>query len=120
MKNSKIYAVDTKDQESRLQVLIDRSDKNDLVQCIRLISLYVSIYKKYFGELPTEIYEGLFQLDDNDAGSADIFKSGLSEAIAMMEMINKTSPGSLQYIRDRVTINQYLMLGIFFSVYADR
>lgn len=105
MKNSKITKVDIDEQEDVLQTLIERSNKDDLVQCIRLISLYVSIYKKHFGELPTDYYEDLFRTGDFDNSSTEIFEDGLNEAIAMLDMIIKTSPGNFPYMHGSVTIN---------------
>lgn len=105
MKNSKISTVDIDDQENVLQTLVERSNKDDLVQCIRLISLYVSIYKKHFGELPTDFCEDMFRPGDYDNSSNEIFENGLSEAIAMLDMIIKTSPGTMPYNYGSVTIN---------------
>lgn len=105
MKNSKLRIVDIKDKEIALQTLVEGSNKEDLVQCIHLISLYVSIYKKHFGELPTEYYEDLFTSEDIDNSSSEIFENGLNEAIAMLDMIIKTSPRSLPYKLGNITIN---------------
>ena len=105
MKNSKVTEVDIDEQEDVLQTLVERSNKDDLVQCIRLISLYVSIYKKHFGELPTDYYEDLFRTGDLDNSSTEIFENGLNEAIAMLDMIIKTSPGNFPYTHGSITIN---------------
>lgn len=96
---------DIDEQENILQILVERSNKDDLVQCIRLISLYVSLYKRHFGELPTEHYEDLFRTGDYDNSSNEIFEDGLNEAIAMLDMIIKTSPGTMPYQHGSVTIN---------------
>ena len=105
MKHSKITMVDIDEQENVLQTLVERSNKDDLVQCVRLISLYVSLYKKHFGELPTDYYEDLFRTGDFDNSSTEIFEDGLNEAIAMLDMIIKTSPGNFPYMHGSVTIN---------------
>jgi hypothetical protein len=105
MKNSQPEPIDIIDKEIRLQNLMEGSDKNDLAQCVRLISLYISMYKKHFGELPKESYEDLFIPGDLDAESSDIFDKGLNEAIAMLDMIVKTNPSTLQFQQGNVTIN---------------
>ena len=105
MKHLTFGITDTRDKESALQTLIDGSDKNDLVQCIRLISLYVSIYKKHYGELPSEFYEDIFMPEDAGKSSADVFEKGLGEAIAMLDMVIKTSPRTLPDHKGKVTIN---------------
>ena len=105
MKKGKITIEDIDEQENILQILVERSNKDDLVQCIRLISLYVSLYKKHFGELPTDYYEDLFRTGDYDNSSTEIFGDGLNEAIAMLDMIIKTSPGAMPYQHGSVTIN---------------
>lgn len=105
MKKIKFEYIDKNDQEVMLQTLVDGSDKNDLAQCIRLISLYISLYKMHFGELPAECYEDLFMSENKENSSTDIFENGLTEAIAMLDMIIKTSPGSLPYTPAKLTIN---------------
>ena len=105
MKKSKILQSEPTDNETTLQNLVNGSEKEDLVQCIRLISIYVSIYKKHYGELPAEFYEDLFLPDGINSSSMDIFDNGLKEAIDMLDMIIKTSPKMLPYNQGSVTIN---------------
>lgn len=105
MSECKTGEIEINDKEVALQTLVDRSDKKDLVQCIRMISIYVSMYKKHFGELPTEYYEQIFINEDGNNSPVNIFETGLSEAIAMLDMIITTSPGSLPFIHGKVTIN---------------
>ncbi len=73
MKNSNLVSDYFQDKEAALQTLVEGSDKNDLAQCVRMISLYVSIYKKYYGELPEEIYGELFINNEVCNESEDIF-----------------------------------------------
>jgi len=105
MKKTQLEPIDLIDKEIRLQSLVDGSDKNDLAQCVRLISLYISMYKEHFGELPTDSYEDLFIPGDLDAESSDIFDKGLNAAIDMLDMIVKTNPSTLPYKKGNVTIN---------------
>lgn len=105
MKKSKITTIDIDDKEKVLQTLVEKSNKDDLVQCIRVTSLYVSIYKKHFGELPAYVYEDLFIAGDFDGCSTEIFENGLNEAITMLDMIIKTSSRTIPYKHGSVTIN---------------
>jgi hypothetical protein len=102
MKELKTDLYGIKDKELRLQSLVEESNKQELAQCVRLISMYVSMYKKQFGELPVNCYQEILSAGDVDEASAGIFAGGLNEAIDMMDAVirsnihkENTSPGKI-------------------------
>jgi hypothetical protein len=72
---------------------VTRQSREDLSRCIRLLGMYVSLYKLHHGNLPESQFAALF-----DAGSANgnvlrILMGGLREANAMLGLL-ETDRGS--------------------------
>lgn len=68
------------------------SSPEQLEQCIRLLGMYVALYKRQFGELEESAFAGLMGLDSSDIPLAELMADGLDEANAMLLMIH-TDPG---------------------------
>lgn len=82
---SSLSGLEIKEQE--LETLSEMVDKEGLVQCIRLLSTYVALYKKDFGELPTESYESILDSTGFEADMIDVFENGIHEAVTMLNLI---------------------------------
>jgi len=74
-------------KERQLKTLSEMIDKEGLAQCIRLLSTYIALYKKDFGELSTESYESILFSTGFDAESISVYENGIHEAITMLSMI---------------------------------
>jgi len=92
-------------KEVELQMLIKTSGKSELAQCIRMLSMYIAIYKKRFGELLPDSYEKLLSSDEVDVDTARIFDNGMLEAIAILGMVIKSNSDQENYRIGSVTIN---------------
>lgn len=79
--------VEMKTREFELQSLVNESNKSELAQCVRMLSMYVALYKKSYGELPLNCYEKLFSSKILDAETAKVFENGMLEAITMLNMV---------------------------------
>jgi len=87
MNNTDLDLSDMKVTEYKLQSLVDISDKVELAQCLRLLSIYVALYKKSYGELPTSSFEKILTSDLIDTETARIFENGMLEAISILKMV---------------------------------
>ena len=105
MKQADLNLAEIKSKEVELQSLVDESDKTDLAQCVRLISMYISIYKQQFGELSPDSYAAIIENDDIDQASASIFEDGLQEAISILDMIIQSRTQTEHYKSGGITIN---------------
>jgi succinate dehydrogenase flavin-adding protein (antitoxin of CptAB toxin-antitoxin module) len=74
-------------KERQLETLSEMIDKEGLTQCIRLLSTYIAMYKKDFGELTLESYEAILESTSVDPDMVNVFENGMSEAVAMLSMI---------------------------------
>ena len=62
-------------------------DKEGLTQCIRLLSTYLALYKKDFGELSAESYEAIIDSTDIEPDMVNVLENGINEAVTMMCMV---------------------------------
>ena len=74
-------------KEEELETLSEMIDKDGLTQCIRLLSTYIALYKKDFGELSAESYETILDSTGVEAEMVNVFENGLNEAVSMLSMI---------------------------------
>jgi hypothetical protein len=74
-------------KERELEILSEMVDKEGLTQCIRLLSTYIALYKKDFGELSAESYESILNSTAVEVDMINIFENGMHEAVAMLSMI---------------------------------
>jgi len=74
-------------KEQELDTLSEMIDKEGLTQCIRLLSTYIALYKKDFGELPAESFESILDSTGVEADMVSVFENGMHEAVAMLSMI---------------------------------
>ena len=58
-----------------------------LEQCIRLLGMYLALYKRGHGELDESAYAGLLNQDPADLKLAELMSAGMDEANAMLLMI---------------------------------
>lgn len=77
-------------KERQLETLSEMVDKEGLTQCIRLLSTYIALYKKDFGELSAESYESILSSTELDIDMLSMFENGIHEAVAMLGMIVNT------------------------------
>lgn len=64
------------------------SSPEQLEQCIRLLGMYIALYKRRFGELDESACAGLLGLDPDNMNLAELMAAGLDEANAMLLMIH--------------------------------
>lgn len=76
-----------RDSENELHTLVELSDKTELGQCIRLLSVYLSIYKKNYGELSGKQLENIINREEMDPETAVLFNRGIREAIDILAMV---------------------------------
>ena len=74
---------------------VTRQSREDLSRCIRLLGMYVALYKVHHGDLPESQFAALF-----DAGSANgnvlrVLMGGLREANAMLGLLETDQESSL-------------------------
>ena len=74
-------------KERELEALSEMIEKEGLTQCIRLLSTYIALYKRDFGELSAESYEAILESTTVDPDMVNVFENGMSEAVAMLAMI---------------------------------
>ncbi len=74
-------------KERELETLSEMIDKEGLAQCIRLLSTYIALYKKDFGELSAERYESILFSTGLDTEMISVYENGIHEAVAMLSMI---------------------------------
>ena len=106
MKELALELSQVKAKELELQTLVETIGKPGLTQCVRLLSMYVAIYKKQFGELPSECYEKILLSHEVDKETIDIFNDGMHEAISILDMVMQTIPKEqIDYRVGGITIN---------------
>ena len=73
--------------QGEFEDFVTRQSREELSRCIRLLGMYVALYKVHHGDLPESQFATLF-----DAGSANgnvlrVLMGGLREANAMLELL---------------------------------
>lgn len=87
MMDKELDMVEMKSTEHELQVLVGESNKAELAQCVRMLSMYIALYKKTFGELPQSCFEKILASDIMDKETAKVFEKGMLEAITILSMV---------------------------------
>lgn len=105
MKDITIDLADIRARETELKTLIGVSGKDELAQCVRLLAMYIAIYKKCFGELPSVSYEKLLSSQEIDKDTARIFENGMLEAITILDMVMRSRTQAEEYKIAGITIN---------------
>ncbi len=105
MKNRQFDYQDIRSSETELQSLIDMCGKPELSHGVRLLSMYVALYKKAYGELPRNSYEKILNSSIIDAELANVFENGMREAISILEMILRSQPVTATHNTKAVTLN---------------
>ncbi len=105
MNDNNFDLADIKEREMELKSLIEISDKDELAQCVRLLAMYIAIYKKCFGELPTFSYEKILSSKFIDKDTAKIFENGMLEAITILDMVMRSRAQSEDFQIAGITLN---------------
>lgn len=105
MKDRLIDLDPIKDKEIELQSLVNVCGKPELVHSIRLLSMYIALYKKTFGDLPPASFEKILTSDTVDADTARIFENGMLEAISILDMVLQSQESTENHKHTGVTIN---------------
>lgn len=71
---------------AEFQERLRHSSPEQLEQCIRLLGMYLALYKRQFGELEESAYAGLMGQESDAVNLADLMAAGLDEANAMLLM----------------------------------
>ncbi|HKK15329.1 MAG TPA: hypothetical protein VJ981_01380 [Gammaproteobacteria bacterium] len=77
----------TRDYEKELQTLMELCDKKELCQCIRLMAVYLALYKKSYGELPPGQVEEIQTMEKMDMETVKLFDYGFREAIDIVTLV---------------------------------
>jgi len=105
MNDNNFDLTDIKEREMELKSLIEISDRDELAQCIRLLAMYIAIFKKYFGELPVVSYEKILTSQVVDKDTARVFENGMREAITILDMVMRSRAQSEDFQIAGITIN---------------
>lgn len=81
------------------------SSPEQLEQCIRLLGMYLALYKRQFGELEESAYAGLLGFDPADMNLAELMAEGLQESSAMLMMIHAEPDAPLPAGSESARIN---------------
>jgi hypothetical protein len=104
-KDTNVDLTQIKEKELQLQTLVETTGKPELAQCVRLLSMYIAIYKKWFGELPLVSYEKILTSQVVDEETALIFENGMHEAISILDMVSQAQKQEEDCRTSGVTIN---------------
>jgi hypothetical protein len=77
-------------KERELEALSEMIEKEGLTQCIRLLSTYIALYRRDFGDLSAESYEAILESTCVEPEMVNVFENGINEAVAMLGMIVNT------------------------------
>lgn len=97
--------VEMKTTEYELQVLVNESNKAELAQCVRMLSMYIALYKKTFGELPQSCFEKILGSRIVDTETAKVFENGMVEAITILSMVMQAQTQNDNHSHAGITIN---------------
>lgn len=75
----------------QFETLVDSCEREELKLCLRLLGMYLGIYKLYYGEIPAEDCTRITESAELDGELGEIVESGLSEASTMLEMVRCNS-----------------------------
>lgn len=103
MNNVTSFMEAVRDSNNELQTLVEMSDKTELGQCIRLLSVYLSIYKKNYGELPATRLENILNRSELNPETAALFNGGIREAIDILTMVLQSQGTTSQ--ESEITLN---------------
>ena len=67
--------------------LVQDSGREELARCIRLLSMYLAMYKRHFGEISMSDYLELSGSPLVNQELAGLVKHGLAEATAMLALV---------------------------------
>ena len=74
-----------------LEKAVDEASRDDLVDCLKLLSLSLAHYKLTHGELPVDNIEAIITAETLDAESMRLLEEGLLQAIAVLVEVSGQS-----------------------------
>ncbi len=77
------------ESHEEFQLLVDKSSKEELIQCAKLLAMYLSLYKLRFGEISAKSYIDLLSCSENEEELTSIIEGGNEEASAMLKIIKE-------------------------------
>ena len=86
VKQDMIRLIETHEE---FQLLVDKSSKDELIQCAKLLAMYLSLYKLRFGEISANSYIDLLSCSENEEELTSIIEGGHEEASAMLRIIKE-------------------------------
>jgi hypothetical protein len=85
--------------------LVQGCDREELARCIRLLSMYLAMYKRRCGEISISDYLELSESPVMNQDMADLFKDGLDEASAMLSLVIQDQEGSGEPVQIPAMLN---------------
>jgi hypothetical protein len=79
--------------DAEFRARIGRCSPDELAQCVRLLGMYLALYKRQFGELEVSSYAPLANRDTSELALAELAAEGMDEASAMLMLIQTDPPG---------------------------
>ena len=73
--------------QQQFDELVKRSNHGEIVQCVKLLAMYIAFYKKHYGEITRENYMQMLETESSQADLSDIIQEAIEEASAMLDMI---------------------------------
>ena len=86
----KSYAASDQDitfSDSEFHERLRLCSPEQLEQCVRLLGMYIALYKRDHGELKESAYSGLLSVGPTDIKLAELMVDGMDEANAMLLLI---------------------------------
>jgi hypothetical protein len=89
MEQRKSFTEQLRDLHQEMELRVAGSTRDQLVQCARLLAMYVAMYKCRFGEVPADDYRALTEGDSDEGPGAKVFAVGLAEMNEMLQLVEE-------------------------------
>lgn len=73
--------------QQQFQKLLQCTNHDELVDCLKLLAMYIALYKKNYGEIAVEDFTQMLKADGANGELSEIIQEGIEEASAMLDMI---------------------------------
>jgi hypothetical protein len=80
--------------DTEFRVRVGRCSPEELAQCVRLLGMYLAMYKRQYGELEVSAYAPLANHGASELALAELMAEGMDEASAMLTLIQTEAPES--------------------------
>ena len=74
-------------RQTEFEALVESCERSELSLCLRLLGMYLGIYKLCYGEIAADDCARIARSAELDGELGEIVDSGLAEASAMLEMV---------------------------------